>query len=217
MINSTVFIFFTFNVLCLKISSIACKFLYITTHNCIDAVTMIVSVYQQQNQSINIVMAHSLAYQNIMCMKMIFMTACKFLPFNYFMKWFDVVNKSSNIAISGIISFVETSYQCALPHLIVLISVPTTSTERVREHYSFLPLSRLSLLLISCTLQQQNNASNCPCLVICHIESHSGLLHCHIAYKYLLTLLLLQCYMHQNLCAQLVYLVQNSVGILPSS
>ena len=79
MINSTVFIFFTFNVLCLKISSIACKFLYITTHNCIDAVTMIVSVYQQQNQSINIVMAHSLVYQNIVCMKMIFMTACKFL------------------------------------------------------------------------------------------------------------------------------------------
>ena len=184
MINSTVFIFFTFNVLCLKISSIACKFLYITTHNCIDAVTMIVSVYQQQNQSINIVMAHSLTYQNTSCMKMIFMTAC--IPLSYFKKWFDLVNKSSSIAISGIISFVETSYQCALPHLIVLISVPTTSTERVREHYSFLPLSRLSLLLISCTLQQQNNASNCPCLVICHIESHSGLLHCHIAYKYLL-------------------------------
>ena len=40
---------------------------------------MIVSVYQQQNQSINIVMAHSLAYQNIMCMKMIFMTAYKIL------------------------------------------------------------------------------------------------------------------------------------------
>ena len=40
---------------------------------------MIVSVYQQQNQSINIVMAHSLVYQNIVCMKMIFMTACKFL------------------------------------------------------------------------------------------------------------------------------------------
>ena len=117
------------------------------------------------------------------------MTACKFLyiiPLSYFKKWLDVVSKSSSIAISGIISFVETSYQCALPHLIVLISVPTTSTERVREHYSFLPLSRLSLLLISCTLQQQNNASNCPCLVICHIESHSGLLHCHIAYKYLL-------------------------------
>ena len=124
-----------------------------------------------------------------------------------------VVNKSSNIAIIGIISFVETCYQCALPHLIVLISVPTTSTERVREHYSFLPLSRLSLLLISCTLQQQNNASNCPCLVICHIESHSGLFLCHIAYKYLL---LLQC-SASNLCAQLVYLVQNSVGILPSS
>ena len=130
MINSTVFIFFTFNVFCLKISSIACKFLYITTHNCIDVVTMIVSVYQQQNQSINIVMAHSLAYQNIMCMNMIFIPAS---TVNQLTKWFDVVNKSSNIAISGIISFVETSYQCALPHLIVLISVPTTSTESAWE------------------------------------------------------------------------------------